>query len=109
MKNFKIIIDNIEYSFIMGENVKENHLLIDNSDPNDWWFHLDNLPSCHCVLENSNISDDLIKFGGNIVKSNSKYKDNKNLKIIYLQIKNIKKTKNPGEVSLLNNPKYFII
>jgi predicted ribosome quality control (RQC) complex YloA/Tae2 family protein len=109
MKNFKIIIDNIEYSFIMGENTKENHLLVDNSDPNDWWFHLDNLPSCHCVLESSNISDDLIKFGGNIVKSNSKYKDNKKLKIIYLQIKNIKKTKNPGEVFLLNKANYFIL
>ena len=94
-----------EILYRLGKNAKENHLLIDDADKNDWWFHLDNLPSGHCIVEKTEelqISE--IIFAANLVKNNSKYKNNRNLKVCYTQVKNIKKGKNPGQVILLKEP-----
>jgi predicted ribosome quality control (RQC) complex YloA/Tae2 family protein len=102
----------LEYNnvkLLLGQNAKENHLLIDNADPNDWWFHIDNSPSGHCIVESININNELILQAATFVKDNSKVKNNKKIKIIYTQIKNIKKTKNPGEVILLNKPNEILI
>ena len=44
----------------------------------------------------------MINYASNIVKQNSKYKNHKKIGVKYLQIKKIKKTKNPGEVKLLD-------
>ena len=49
-------INNIK--LLLGQNAKENHLLIDNADPNDWWFHIDNHPSGHCIIESIDINND---------------------------------------------------
>ena len=103
----KLEINNV--NLILGENAKENHLLIDNADPNDWWFHIDESPSGHCIVESIDITNELIIQAGNFVKEHSKLKNNKKVKIIYTQIKNIKKTKNPGQVLLLKTPKFILI
>lgn len=100
-------INNIK--LLLGQNAKENHLLIDDADPNDWWFHIDNHPSGHCIVECIDINKELILAAGQFIKENSKLKNNKKVKIIYTQIKNIKKTKNPGEVILLKTPLFILI
>ena len=102
MKTFNIDINKINYTLRLGENAKENHNIIDYSDPDDWWFHLNDYPSGHCIVESSIINDELIIYASNLVKINSKYKNNKNIKVKYIQVKHIKKTKNPGKVILLN-------
>ena len=101
------IIDNIK--FRLGQNAKENHQLIDDADPNDWWFHLDDHPSGHVVVDSSTINKSQIYYASLLVKENSKLKNNKNVKVCYIQIKNIKKTKNPGQVKLLKKPEYIIV
>lgn len=98
-----------DIKLILGQNAKENHLIIDNADPNDWWFHIDCHPSGHCIVECSDINNELIITASNFVKENSKLKNNKKIKVIYTQIKNIRKTKNPGEVILLKTPKFILI
>ena len=55
---------------LLGKNAKENHLLIDHADPNDWWFHIDNYPSGHCIVESTEINNELIIQASNF-KENS--------------------------------------
>ena len=105
MKTFTL--NNI--NFRLGQNAKENHLLIDYADVNDWWFHLDSFPSGHCIVECDELTNDLCLYAGQLIKEHSKYKNYKKLKVIYLQIKNVKKTKNPGEVTLLKKPNIIMI
>jgi predicted ribosome quality control (RQC) complex YloA/Tae2 family protein len=104
----EIINNNIKYR--LGKNAKENFVLIDNADQEDWWFHLDNHPSGHCIVESKHITIDMIEFASNLVKDNSKLKDKNNkVKIIYTMIKNIKKTKTVGMVNILVKPNEYIL
>nr|QFG74330.1 MAG: protein of unknown function DUF814 [Megaviridae environmental sample] len=102
MKFFTKTVDDKDYIFKLGQNAKENHLIIDSSEPDDWWFHLDNYPSGHCIIESNEVDRELILYAATLVAEHSKYRNNKKLKIIYTQIKNIKKTKTCGEVKILS-------
>ena len=99
----------IEYEKItykLGRNAKENFALIDDAqdaDPDYWWFHLEGHPSGHCVIYNAEITGEMITFAADLVKQYSKLKDTKKVKIVYTQIKNVKKTKTIGQV-LLEGP-----
>ena len=95
----EIIEDNIKYR--LGKNALENFKLIDDAvDTNDnyWWFHIDGYPSGHCVIYTENIEKHMLIYAGRLVKEYSKQKNNKKVKIVYTQIKNIKKTKVIGQV-----------
>ena len=98
----KFTIDNINY--ILGENAKDNHQIIDYADGNDIWVHLDELPSGHCIIETNIIKDIYLYNAYNLIIEKSKYKYCK--KIVYTYVKNIKKTKNPGEVTFIKKPEY---
>ena len=93
-----LIIKNNDIVYRLGRNAKENFDLIDDADPNDWWFHLSDHPSGHCLIDSEIIDKSMIIFAANLVKEYSKQKNNKNVKIIYTQIKNITKTKTLGQV-----------
>jgi predicted ribosome quality control (RQC) complex YloA/Tae2 family protein len=106
----KIINDNIVYK--LGRNAKENFLLIDeanNINGDYWWFHLEDHPSGHCIVHDKNIDKSSVVFAGSLVKSYSKLKNQKKVKIIYVQIKNIMKTKTLGEVILNQKPNVITI
>ena len=51
MKTQEVFIDKIRDNilFKIGTNAQENWDLIDESDENDLWFHVNGLPSCHVV------------------------------------------------------------
>lgn len=103
MKEF--IIDDINY--YLGQNDKDNHLLIDIMKlKNDkyWWFHLASFPSGHCIVETTELTKSIIINACNLVKLNSKYYGYKNIKFSYTQLSNIKKTNKQGEVILLKKP-----
>jgi predicted ribosome quality control (RQC) complex YloA/Tae2 family protein len=76
----------------IGQNAEENHFIIKNSNQNDIWFHLDKLPSCHVIISSNNqeITKNMIYYCADLVKNNTKYKNFKNVKVIYTEIKNIK-------------------
>ena len=105
----EFIQDNIKYR--LGKNAIENFKLIDDAvelNDNYWWFHLDEYPSGHCVIYTEDIEKHMLIYAGILVKENSKQKNNKKVKIIYTQLKNIRKTKIIGQV-IVKNILYFYI
>lgn len=106
MKIFVHTIGNVKYTIKVGTNAKENWTLIDNSYPEDLWFHLDEFASAHVVISQDTNSleeifypNQIIGLGADYCKSNSK--NGKNLykvKIVYTEIKNLKKGKEVGSV-----------
>jgi predicted ribosome quality control (RQC) complex YloA/Tae2 family protein len=97
----------------IGQNAKQNKELIDEANQNDLWFHIDNLPSPHGIIyiSESNLSTNdiikdkiLINIVANLVRDNSKYKNQK-MNVIYCPIKNISHGDKIGSVILKSSPK----
>jgi predicted ribosome quality control (RQC) complex YloA/Tae2 family protein len=94
------IIDNITYK--VGKNAKENTELINLSNTNWYWFHLEKFASCHVVVCTEELTNEMIGIAGNLVKENSKYKF-KNIGINYCKIDNLLHGKEPGSVYFKSN------
>ena len=92
--------DDIIFKIIVGRNCKENWDLIDVSEKQDIWFHVEDKPSCHVFIvkpfECDSIPRDVIIKAAQLCKFYSKYKNDKKVKIIYTEINNIKKGKDCG-------------
>lgn len=102
MKQDNFEFKSSEYVFIIGRNKEENFRIIDESSQTDIWFHVENEPSCHVILKNTNKLHDIpiqvIKRGAYLCKINSNAaKSNKSV-IMYSQIKNVEKTDIIGKV-----------
>ena len=85
----------------IGQNALENDNIIGLAKETDIWFHLKALPSCHLIISNSKeypITGDMITFCAKLVKANTKYRNYAKLKVIYTEIKNVKKTDVAGKV-----------
>lgn len=116
MKTFFHTIGDIKYTIKVGTNAKENWTLIDNSYPDDLWFHLDDFASAHVVISQDTCAQEeiiylnqIIVLAANYCKTNSK--NGKNLhkvKIVYTEIKNLKKGKEVGSV-FISKPNYITI
>lgn len=103
-----------EIAFYIGKSKADNFKVIDAGNDNDLWFHADNESSCHIVCE---VPDDveksdmryIIKTGAVLCKNNTnKLKSQKNVKIIYTQIKNVTKTSVEGCVQTTNTKMIII-
>lgn len=116
MKIFVHEIGDIKYTIRIGTNAQENWDLIDDSYPEDLWFHLDELASSHVVITQDTklvkeifYPNQIISLASNYCKSTSKKGKNlQKVKIVYTEIKNIKKAKQIGSV-IISNPNYLII
>jgi len=93
-----LVVTNNNVVYRLGRNAKENFLLIDEADPDDWWFHLSDESSGHCIVDSDIIDKEMIIYASNLVKEHSKLKNNKKVKVIYTQVKNLQKTKTIGQV-----------
>ena len=97
----------IEVDFVIGKNASENFDIIDSAEDYHIWFHVKNHSSSHVIakLEHDLKKKDLryiIKQGAILCKQYSKLSSQKNVDIIYTQIKNITKTDVPGSVYTTN-------
>lgn len=112
MKSYNVFIPlmNKNILFIVGENAIDNFDVIDNADPNDYWFHINDGSSCHVVasmdLDNhiklsKKEKKYIIKKGAEICKMKSKYKSNQYVSVVFTKIKNVVKTDIVGQVHLL--------
>lgn len=100
----------LDISYAVGGNAQENHDIIDVAQPDDIWFHLSNLPSCHVIA--SMPTDQIItkpelhrilKQGALICIQNSNVavsKSNKSSKtdVEWTRIENVTKMDIPGKV-----------
>lgn len=96
----------------IGQNSQDNDTIIKESKETDLWFHIANLPSCHVIIESSTeypVTKQMIVFCANLVKQNTKYKNVKNIKINYTNIKNVIRTDTPGKVYLKGKVKSIIV
>jgi len=111
------VIEHLNIVYRIGANAQDNFDIIDQSNPQDIWFHVEGRPSCHVIAsvpDNMTMTmtkkekHKLIKKGAELCKIHSKYKSEKNLKIIYTKVENITKTETLGSV-LLSNEKIIEI
>tara|TARA_B100000902_G_C26908222_1_gene715526 strand:- start:171 stop:485 length:315 start_codon:yes stop_codon:yes gene_type:complete len=79
------------YDIKIGQNKKENELLLNEMKSNYTWFHIKNYPSAHLWLEESynNISKQLLYKCALELKKCGKYRKSNNIDIIYTLGKNI--------------------
>jgi predicted ribosome quality control (RQC) complex YloA/Tae2 family protein len=115
MKIYTHTIGSINYTIKIGQNAKENWELIDNSEPFDLWFHLDNYPSSHVIISQNLNSDPEIFYPNQIIalaadycKTHSKKKSTTKVKIVYTQVQNITKGKEVGSV-FVSDEKYIFV
>ena len=105
------IID--EYIVKIGENQKENDLLVKKSAPNDYWLHISDYSSAHGVIQNPNnerINNKIIKKVCMLIKMKSnKCKSIHNLKFSVTKIKNLTTTKVEGQVIINDDYKTISI
>jgi|SRR6056300_1046238 predicted ribosome quality control (RQC) complex YloA/Tae2 family protein len=95
--------------FRIGENAQDNFDIIDMSSPDDIWFHVNEMSSCHVIaviptdikLSRKQLQK-LITQGALLCKMNSKYKSVKKLNIIYSKLSNIVKTEVVGQVNVVD-------
>lgn len=121
MKTISFNIENREFIIQIGTNALENWNLIDKSNYNDLWFHVEGHPSGHVVvkeiIKDTNFQykkDKLFGYPYSIIiecaklcKNQSKLK-NYPCKIVYTRIENVTKGKEIGSV-FTKNEKYISI
>ena len=116
MKEFEF--NNIK--FYVGQSAKENWDLLDTSlaiDKSYIWFHLDKFSSPYVImyssiknLEELNLAPQLLLYyGATLCKEHSKYNYLKDLKILYMPIKNLSKGDTVGEVNIKGKGKIIKI
>jgi predicted ribosome quality control (RQC) complex YloA/Tae2 family protein len=99
-----------EITFYIGTNARDNFAVIDEGEPNDLWFHAEQVSSCHVIavipgdeMLTKKTMEQIIMQGCLLCKENThKLKTEKNARFIYTTLSNIKKTKTPGEVITRN-------
>jgi len=94
-------VNNIKY--ILGMCDMENHQIIKNANKLYWWFHIDDKPSGHCIVETEKLTDEIKLIACNYIKRYSKYKKESKLKFCYTQVKNVFLLDKPGLVNIKNN------
>jgi len=104
--------------FHIGQNAQDNFDIIDISlsggHINDIWFHVKDVSSSHVIarvhqhnLKRKELHPIIIQ-GAELCKRHSKYKSDKNVEIIYTEIKNVEKTETIGCV-IAENTKNVLI
>ena len=87
--------------FRLGKNKTENDQLITDASENDFWVHISEYPSGHCIVsnpENTKLNRKILKRACCLVKQHSKCSSIKKLKFDITQIKYIEKTNILGQV-----------
>jgi predicted ribosome quality control (RQC) complex YloA/Tae2 family protein len=85
----------------IGKNQQDNDIIVKAANKEDYWFHLEDYPSCHVIIENTvenPVTNEMITYCSQLVKQNSKYKGQLNLKVMYTKIENVTPTRVLGQV-----------
>ena len=107
MKTVIFTHHNADYIVQYGTSAQDNWDLIDKSSGNDIWFHVQDYPSSHVVIDMTNIKPkelphEAILFCAKLCKDNSKAKSKEHANVIYTKIKNVVKSTDVGSVTTRN-------
>ena len=91
-------------TFKVGKNAKENWKLLEENQEYIW-FHLDSFPSCYVICCDENPSKELLLYGAQLCKLNTKYRNLKNLKVNYTKLSNLRKGEEEGSVYIKSKRK----
>ena len=61
-------------TIIIGENAQDNWDIID-FESDYIWLHLNSFPSCHIIINDVNIDDNVLLYAAQLCKHNTKYKN----------------------------------
>ena len=90
---------------VIGANNKENWDIVTESDPGHIWFHLNSFPSPHVVIRSEEPDEETILYAAALCKKKSKYKNIKNIKVVYTRIANLELGEDIGSVNILSKRK----
>lgn len=76
-------------TIVCGKNAHDNWKIIEESDDDHTWLHLNSFPSPHVIIRDSNPSVEQIMEAAKICKDQSKYSNIKNIKVVYTKIDNL--------------------
>jgi len=106
MKSLNIYIKETQQTHVLliGQNCRENDTIVSQGNPDDIWFHLDNISSPHFVLQVNNTHVIPKEYLYQIALLFKDFKSNlpSRYKVIYTELKNVKKTKTLGTVITTN-------
>lgn len=94
-------VNNIKY--ILGMCDMENHQIIKKASSLYWWFHINDKPSGHCIVETDKLTDEIKLIACNYIKRYSKYKKDSKINFCYTQVKNVFLLDKPGLVNIKNS------
>jgi predicted ribosome quality control (RQC) complex YloA/Tae2 family protein len=100
------------FNIHIGKSAKENWELLEQAEPTDIWFHLDDKSSPYVIIEavpNQPIIQDMIIKCAKLCKSYSKDKKSTRCSVIYCPVSNLKKGKEVGSVLLKTKPQRITI
>ena len=84
-------------TIVIGENAQDNWDIID-FESDYIWLHLNSFPSCHIIINDVNIDDNVLLYAAQLCKHNTKYKNLKNVKVCYTKCSNLIKGSDIGSV-----------
>ena len=99
-----------DITYWIGENAQDNWDMIDKSEQNDIWFHLDGHPSTHVILKIADLGKNMLKKISKQTlihcavqcKLHSKFgeisSNKQKMKVIYTEVKNVSKADKLGSV-----------
>ena len=96
---------------VIGSNAQENWKIIRESEPSHVWFHLNSFPSPHVIIRSDNPTPSEIEAAAILCKSRSKYKNVRNIKVVYTKVDNLELGDEVGSVHIISERgcKYFRI
>jgi len=100
MKTF--ILDEI-YRCKVGMSANENWKLLDSSNPDDTFFHLNSLPSCYVILEEKKIiPEKILTECAKICLENTKFRNMRGIYVDCTPVKNVRKGDDIGEIEYVS-------
>jgi len=91
---FECPITNKIYAIKVGESAQDNWDIIRDAENSDIWFHVENHPSCHVILEVEGtpikkVHRSVLNYCAALCKEGSKQRNARKVSIIYTEVKNV--------------------
>jgi hypothetical protein len=103
MKHITVSLHGWAIPFTIGQCARDHFPMMDQSKPNDIWFHLQDRPSCHIIASvpdqmSQTLKKAIIHYGIRLSKEQSQY--NTKVRVIHARIHELTKTNTEGTVRI---------